>query len=89
MCDVVLVVALGLLQEAALEDLALGLAGEADPGSLVAGLALQCAQLALGDRRRPVAVVLVLAEQVPGEDDEFARGRADRICLPRRVAMRP
>jgi hypothetical protein len=54
------------------EGLALALAGEADPGAGVAGLALELAQLALGDRRRAIAVVLVLGEQVPGEDGELA-----------------
>src|SRR4051812_50153133 len=79
--DVVAVVALGLLEEAPLEDLALGLAGETDLRARVVGLALELAQLALGDRRRAVAVVLVLGQQVPGEHGELAGGRADRDLL--------
>jgi len=58
-----------------------GLAGEADLRAAVAGLALQRAQLALRDRRRAVAVVLVLGQQVPGQHRQLAGGRAQRDLL--------
>jgi hypothetical protein len=68
--------ALGLLEHASLERPAARLPGQADPRARVVGLDLEPPELALGDRRRAVAVVLLLGQEVPAEDGELARGGA-------------